>query len=216
MPLFNARAYVYALPHTHFLTAMPLDQPQSCDFAGSSAQLRPECIFPCEGRSMHINPAIQQHLITLLTAFLLPFNPHACMLWGLCTSIWPTMESNVFMPTSCGHGVDSITTASAFEIRMRILERCIRRLVLARLCIATGRSPKVQAGLNSACRQRRRQKGFVLSHATQQRNRRYFGQLYKLTITVAYSAKYDLISCTLRQHLDNKRETSIIAYESKS
>ena len=68
MPLFNARAYVYALPHTHFLTAMPLDQPQSCDFEGSSAQLRPEFIFPCEGRSMHINPAIQQHLITLLTA----------------------------------------------------------------------------------------------------------------------------------------------------
>ena len=86
MPLFNARAHVYALPHTHFLTAMPLDKHQSCDFEGSSAQLRPEFIFPCEGRSMHINPAIQQLLINLLTAFLLPFNPHACMLRGLCTA----------------------------------------------------------------------------------------------------------------------------------
>lgn len=137
------------------------------DFEGSSAQLRPEFIFPCEGRSMHINPAIQQHLINLLTAFLLPFNPHACMLRGLCTAIWPTMESNVFMPTSCGHGVDSITTASAFEICMRTLERCIRRLVLARLSqLGNPQSSPRMAGLNSACRQRRRKKGVVLSHHT--------------------------------------------------
>ena len=86
---------------------------------------------------------------------------------GAVYSYWPTIESNVFMPTSCGHGVDSITTASAFEICMRTLERCIRRLVLARLSqLGNPQSSPRMAGLNSACRQRRRKKGVVLSHHT--------------------------------------------------
>jgi hypothetical protein len=144
---------------------MPPDKLQSCDFEGSSAQLRPEFIFPCEGRSMHINPAIQQHLINLLTDCVSVAIQSSCL--HAEGAIWPTMESNVFMPTSCGHGVDSITTASAFEICMRALERCIRRLVLAPLSqLGNPQSSPWMAGLNSACRQRRRKKGFVLSRHT--------------------------------------------------
>ena len=102
--------------------------------------------------------------INLLTAFLLPFNPHACMLRGLCTATGRRSSPMC----SCQRLVATgLTTASAFEICMRTLEQCIRRLVLARLSqLGNPQSSPRMAGLNSACRQRRRKKGVVLSHHT--------------------------------------------------
>jgi hypothetical protein len=57
MPRFNVRAYAHALPQMHFRIPKTLDQPKCCGFEGSAAQLRPECIFQCGGRSIHIQPS---------------------------------------------------------------------------------------------------------------------------------------------------------------